>query len=70
MNRVIIDDRLCKGCALCTSVCPKKIVEIDKLTLNQNGYNVAKVTDMSLCIACGMCGLICPDSAITVEKEV
>ena len=68
-NIMTVDENVCKGCGLCTVVCPKNIVEIDRTRLNQKGYNPAHVTDMSSCIACAMCGIICPDSAITVEKE-
>ena len=68
-NRAIIDENVCKGCALCTVVCPKKIVELDRLKLNGKGYNPAHITDMDKCIACAMCAVMCPDSAIRVEKE-
>ncbi len=62
-----LQDR-CKGCELCVSVCPKKIVEIDLAITNRKGYHPATVNDMDACIACGSCAKICPDSIITVEK--
>ncbi len=68
-NRVTISETACKGCGLCTSVCPKQIVELDRARLNEKGYNPAMVTDAEACIACAMCAIICPDSAIKVEKE-
>ena len=58
----------CKGCGLCTTVCPKKIIELSKTTLNAKGYTPAEIVDMSVCIGCAMCATICPDCAITVEK--
>ncbi|HAN44832.1 MAG TPA: 2-oxoacid:acceptor oxidoreductase [Ruminococcaceae bacterium] len=67
MPKMTVNENICKGCALCTTVCPKGIVVMGK-TLNAKGYHTAEVTDMSLCIGCAMCGIICPDSAITVEK--
>ena len=67
-GKVIFDDNLCKGCELCTTCCPVKIVVMDKSKLNAAGYHPATVTDMSKCIACSSCALICPDSVITVEK--
>jgi 2-oxoglutarate ferredoxin oxidoreductase subunit delta len=70
MNGVTIDSQVCKGCALCTVACPRKIVEIDRESLNAKGYNPAKVISIDKCIACGMCAIMCPDSAIMVEKEV
>jgi 2-oxoglutarate ferredoxin oxidoreductase subunit delta len=68
-NRVTIFESVCKGCGLCTLVCPKKILKIDRSRFNEKGYNPSSVTDMSLCIACAMCAVMCPDSAIKVEKE-
>lgn len=58
----------CKGCALCTAVCPRHIVVIDSAVTNRKGYHPAAVTELSLCIACANCAKICPDSVITVEK--
>jgi len=68
-NKVTIQEDVCKGCGLCTVVCPKKIVVIDHAKLNAKGYNPAVVDDIEKCIACGMCAIMCPDSAIKVEKE-
>lgn len=68
-NRVTIDENVCKGCALCTVVCPKKIMVINRSKLNIKGYNPSMVDDMDKCIACAMCAIMCPDSAIKVEKE-
>jgi 2-oxoglutarate ferredoxin oxidoreductase subunit delta len=68
-NKVTIDERVCKGCELCTVVCPKKIIEINRTFLNEKGYNPSHVVEIEKCIACGMCAIMCPDSAIKVEKE-
>lgn len=68
-NMVTIYENVCKGCGLCTLVCPKKIMVLDKTRINDKGYNPSSVTDMSQCIACAMCATMCPDSAIKVEKE-
>lgn len=67
-KKTIIDENICKGCGLCVTVCPKKIILISKEKLNAKGYNPAVITDLESCISCGMCAVICPDSAITVEK--
>lgn len=68
-NKTVIDEILCKGCELCVSVCPKKIIELNRQKINAKGYNPAYVTDMTQCTACAMCAAICPDSAIKVEKR-
>lgn len=68
MGKTTIDLSYCKGCGLCVSVCPKKILQLDAQALNAKGYHPAKIIDEAACIACGMCALICPDCAIRVEK--
>ena len=37
---VYIDKELCKSCAMCVSLCPKKVFEITHL-VNKKGYNYA-----------------------------
>lgn len=68
MAKMTVDHSICKGCGLCVTVCPKKIVLLDKSVLNIKGYHPAVVSDMESCIGCAMCAIICPDCAITVEK--
>ena len=65
---VHFDIDLCKGCALCTTVCPVNITALDKDTINVKGYHPATVTEMDKCIGCANCAMICPDSVITVER--
>ena len=69
MNKVTFNEDLCKGCGLCVSVCPRKIISLDHEKLNKKGYHPAGVIDMSKCIACAMCATMCPDVVIKVEKE-
>ena len=45
MARAIIDEKICKGCGLCVSVCPKKILRLAAHRMNDKGYNPAEVTD-------------------------
>jgi len=66
--KVTFNSDRCKGCELCTTVCPKHIVVMDKVTINRKGYHPATVSDMEQCIGCASCAKICPDSIITVEK--
>jgi len=68
MARVIIDMDRCKGCRLCTTVCPKKIVEMSKTKINAQGFHPAQITDEGQCIACAMCARICPDTVFKIEK--
>ncbi|MBQ3231133.1 MAG: 4Fe-4S binding protein [Clostridia bacterium] len=68
MNKVTFKTDLCKGCGLCVTACPKKIVLLDKSRLNAKGYHPATVTETEKCIACAMCATMCPDLVITVER--
>ncbi|MCL2065285.1 MAG: ferredoxin family protein [Candidatus Cloacimonetes bacterium] len=67
MAKMTVNPNYCKGCGLCVSVCPKKIIKFS-VKINAKGYNYAEVEDQSACIACKMCYQICPDVAITIEK--
>jgi len=67
-GKVAFDENRCKGCELCTTVCPTKIVIMDKDKINIKGYHPATVKEMDKCIACGSCARICPDVVIRVEK--
>ena len=66
--KVTFNSDRCKGCELCTTVCPKHIVVIDTEAINRKGYHPDTVSDMEQCIGCASCAKICPDSIITVEK--
>lgn len=67
MAFITIDDEKCKGCGLCVSACPKKIVVISERT-NNSGYFVAECVDNSKCIGCAFCAMMCPDCVIEVDK--
>ena len=58
----------CKGCGLCVSVCPKKLVKLQTEKRNEKGYFTAVCTDQDACISCAMCAMMCPDCAIQIEK--
>lgn len=68
MAKVVFDEDRCKGCELCTSVCPKKIVRMAKDRLNKKGFHPAEVADMESCIGCAFCATMCPDTVIEVER--
>ena len=67
-GRVTFNEDKCKSCELCTTVCPVKIIFIDKSRINVKGYNPATIKEMDKCIACASCAKICPDVVIKVEK--
>lgn len=68
-GRVTFEQDRCKGCELCTTVCPVNIVVMDKRSINITGYHPATVIDIDKCIGCTNCATICPDMVITVERE-
>lgn len=68
MAQVIINQDVCKGCGLCTTACPKKIVHLSKDKLNVKGFHPAEVTEQDQCIGCCFCATICPDVVIRVKK--
>jgi NAD-dependent dihydropyrimidine dehydrogenase PreA subunit len=62
---LILDSEECKGCALCVSACPPKVLSLAE-ALNHNGYHPVTYAG-SGCTGCGICFLACPEpGAITV----
>lgn len=68
-GKVTFNQDLCKGCALCTTACPVKIVVMDSEKINLKGYHPATVKELDKCIGCGNCALICPDCVIEVDRD-
>lgn len=68
MAKVTFREERCKGCELCTTACPQKIVVMAK-HINTMGFHPATVEEQDKCIGCAMCARICPDVIIEVEKE-
>jgi len=66
--KVLFDEDRCKGCELCTTACPLKLVVLDTKRINARGYHPAAVYDQERCTGCASCAKICPDVAIRVEK--
>ncbi|ADO77483.1 4Fe-4S binding protein [Halanaerobium praevalens] len=67
MKKVVFDTERCKGCKLCTTVCPKGIIKIAD-EINSHGYKPAEVIDQDACISCGQCAQMCPDVVISLYK--
>lgn len=69
MSRIVIREERCKGCLLCTVVCPKEIIAQSE-RFNTMGYKVAEVPQgrMDECTGCASCAKVCPDYCITVFK--
>lgn len=67
MPRIEIDEARCKGCGLCTTVCPHTLLVLEG-KLNPLGYPVVEIRNSEKCIGCALCARICPDVAIMVFK--
>lgn len=65
---VTIDHDRCKGCELCISVCPKKVLAMSP-RLNRRGQHFADVACQENCIGCAQCADMCPDTAIEIDEE-
>lgn len=65
MKKIItikINEKFCKQCSVCSSLCPKQVFE-------QEVGKAPKVAHLELCIGCRLCAMRCPDFAIEVEVE-
>ena len=69
-GKVLIDMDRCKGCGLCTKVCPAKILSLDYDRFNAKGYHPVMVTNPDKCTGCGVCSMICPDVVFTVYRFI
>lgn len=68
MAKLTINKEACKGCGLCVTACPKKILRVSTTVSNNQGYFVVEEIDSASCIACAFCATMCPDCVIKVEK--
>lgn len=69
-GRIVVDEERCKGCELCTTVCPKDLIQMAD-TFNTKGYRPAVLIDPeTACTGCAICSVICPDAAIIVYRVV
>ena len=66
---VKIDEDRCKGCYICVSVCPKKVLSAGSGSLNRSGYYAAEADAGQECVGCLSCALMCPDGAISLYKD-
>jgi len=66
---VVVDVDRCKGCGLCTHICPVKILTLSSDDFNAKGYHPVVVTDMEKCTGCAACAIICPDVVFTVYRR-
>ncbi len=69
-GRIDINAERCKGCELCTTVCPQNVIQLANW-FNAKGYRPALLVDPAgECTGCAVCAVICPDAVITVYRTV
>ena len=67
MAKIEINKERCKGCRLCTLVCPKELLYLGD-EINCQGYLYASISEMKECTGCALCAETCPDVAIEVWR--
>ncbi len=65
---ITVNEKLCKGCNLCTEFCPKKVYK-ESGELSKKSVHVPVPINQDKCTKCGLCALMCPDQAIKVEED-
>ncbi len=65
---VEVNKERCKGCNLCVTACPVKVLALHEKEVNDKGYHYAYMKNPDSCIGCASCGYVCPDGCITVYK--
>ena len=69
-GHIEVDEAKCKGCGLCTTVCPYEVLQLVD-HFNARGYRpVRQVDPDEQCTGCMLCAMICPDAVITVFRQV
>jgi len=70
-GRIVVEEILCKGCELCTTVCPKQLIGMGMDRFTPKGYHPAELHDPDgNCTGCAICAVICPEAAISVYRWV
>ena len=67
---VVIEVDRCKGCELCTAVCPQGILRMNHDRFNARGYRPVELADPEgKCTGCALCALMCPDVVLTIYRS-
>jgi len=69
--RLTIDRALCVGCELCSLICPREAIRVNKQPKKQGLKAQRPVIDVdeTKCHYCGICATICPYGAVQVTID-
>ena len=67
-GKITISSEFCKGCEICISFCPKKMISLSS-EMNSNGYSTAVFGKSDGCTGCAICATVCPEAAIEVYRD-
>lgn len=67
MTKIVLLKERCKGCGLCTTVCPQELLSLGN-EMNKQGYRIVYQSEQEKCKGCKLCAEMCPDIAIEVWK--
>jgi 2-oxoglutarate ferredoxin oxidoreductase subunit delta len=69
MSHIVIDEDRCKGCELCTAVCPQGNLVQMASYFSVKGYRPSVFVDPDgRCTGCALCAMMCPDMVISVYR--
>jgi len=64
---VAIIQELCKGCYICSDMCPRDVFAIEALP-GPGGFRPVRVARPENCNGCQLCVIYCPDFATEVSE--
>ncbi|MGA2307968.1 MAG: CoB--CoM heterodisulfide reductase iron-sulfur subunit A family protein [Candidatus Bathyarchaeia archaeon] len=65
--KAIVDEDLCSGCKICTSICPFLAIEMKTDIIEGKERARAEVIE-AVCQGCGLCSSACPTGAIKIQQ--
>ena len=63
---VVIDEEACKGCDLCITACPPRVLVMTTTEVNRMGFRFPRL--LPGCTGCMACLQVCPDFVFEVWK--
>jgi len=68
VSKIELKKEWCKGCNLCTEICPKDVFDRET-KISSRGFREIIIKQPEKCTGCMLCEMLCPDLAITIETK-